>query len=457
MKRILSALLIPALGLALASCERSEATAAKGLSASSATAPNPAMSAPDQTAWQLFVQATSPAAGTVAFQTWASDADTFSPNAAWPTGKEATNGLDLRPALIPNVAHRGPLAAVNPAGGKPATANRVGGAGGKAAQAATPAAAGAAPGPNGEPGSLPPAEEVRRNQAAFNYIVQNNLNKKSGLQAAFKKAMTINFPVDSIELKTNWLPLDQLQKFYPKAVASQIKLSDVFFIAPDANGKQHALIAMHVISKQVPNWTWATFEHQLNPGRCDFIGCRDTFGAQQAYVAPVTQGQANQGTTYANCTKTPAVQAMMKAAGVAAVFANYCLKGSQTDFIDNNGFAVRLANSVTEWGFVQQGSCMTCHGLANIQADGTATTGGGFDNAGNAHIGAIDPTFYWAIGGVQPGGGTSVPIVAQPNPGQPVPGMTRLAISADFVWSIPFCFYDDTVPNPVANPNCSSK
>jgi hypothetical protein len=254
--------------------------------------------------------------------------------------------------------------------------------------------------------------------------------------------MTVNFPVDSVEVKTNWLPVSLLATYYPGIP------QDHFYIATDmVNGQpqQYALIAMHVISKEVPNWTWATFEHHANRGRCDFLGCTDNFGAQVAYVPPADNQGQNQGTVYATCTPTPALQAMFTAAGINSVFANYCLKGSQTDFTTADGLAVRVGNSVTENGFVPQASCMTCHGEANITAQGKATTSFGFVG-GSGQVGPLNPSFYWS------GGSGQAPYYN----GQP--GLTRTAISADFVWSIPFCAYDDvTNPQQPKASNCAGK
>ena len=58
---------------------------------------------------------------------------------------------------------------------------------------------------------------------------------------------------------------------------------------------------MHVSSRQNPNWVWGTFEHQMNPGRCDYIGCFDSFGAQIPDVPP-NRKAAN--TQYGPCPKT---------------------------------------------------------------------------------------------------------------------------------------------------------
>jgi hypothetical protein len=37
-----------------------------------------------------------------------------------------------------------------------------------------------------------------------------------------------------------------------------------------------------------------------------------------------------------------------------------------------------------------------------------------------------------------------------------MPGLTQVATSADFIWSIPFCAIDDT-QNPPAQSNCFGK
>jgi hypothetical protein len=32
------------------------------------------------------------------------------------------------------------------------------------------------------------------------------------------------------------------------------------------------------MTKDLPNWFWATFEHVDNPDRCKILGCHDSFG-----------------------------------------------------------------------------------------------------------------------------------------------------------------------------------
>jgi hypothetical protein len=354
--------------------------------------PNPALNTPDMLAWQLFIQVNAKAGLTgnnALFETWSSDTDTFVPNPQFPSTPAP---LALRQPIVPTIGRE----AIQESG------------------ALLP--------------SVPPnpniGEETRRNKPTFDFIVQNNLHKVSGLRAAFGK--TLSFPIDSIEVKANWLPVADVPAF----MLNRVTLADVprvFHVNTGSDGKQYALIAMHVISKLVPNWSWATFEHQLNPARCDILGCRDTFGAAQAVVQPNRQA----GRGYPPCAKTAALTTLINAAKWDPAFANYCLKGSQTDVTDNTGLDIRVGNSITEEGFVDRASCMTCHARAGWDRNGRPTSKAGFDGP-LAPLGPPNPVWYWSFS-------ASPPIF------EGMPGLTRTGTSADFVWSIPFCAVDDTV------------
>ncbi len=365
--------------------------------------PNPAMNAPDKVAWQLFIQANTRAGGTNStFETWASDTDTFKMNPQFPSTPAP---LALRQPVIGTIGAQ----AIQDAGGiLPAT----------------------------PPDPTQSLEETRRNQSAFEFIVRNNLFKVTGLRAAFGK--TLSFPIDAIEVKANWLPIAQVPAFTNNRVTAA-QVPQLYHVNRASDGQQYALLSMHVISKLVPNWTWATFEHKMNPKRCDILGCRDSFGAIQPVVKP--NKNPNQG--YADCLKTPALTAMLNSANIDPVYVNYCLKGSETDFTDNSGLDVRLGNSVTEDGFVNQSSCMTCHGRAAFDQNGQPTSQAGFD-ANGAPLGPIQPQWYWST-------------TARPPIFEGMPGLKQIGTSADFVWSIPFCAVDDTVTPPQLNPNCVGK
>jgi len=362
--------------------------------------PNSAMNSPDQVAWELFIHVNTKAGLTgnnATFETWASDTDTFTANPQFP----ATPGpLVLREPIVPLVGRE----AIQESGGL------------------LP--------------SVPPnpniGEESRRNKVTFDFIVQNNLFKVSGLRAAFGK--TISFPKDSIEVKANWVPVSQLGQFLQGSGSPNDPNLYHLNTATESNGTktQYALLSFHIISKMVPNWTWATFEHMNNPGRCDIIGCDDAFGANPPMVAP---NGNNPGQQYPNCTKTPALAALFAAAKIDPAFQNYCLKGTQTDFTDAQGVATRLGNTVTEAGFVDSASCITCHGRAAY-----SFVGGGFsmnrifiyNSTPVGPLGPLDPGQFWLypqMDLIQNGGTT------QQKP---------IFVSADFVWSLPLCAIDAT-------------
>jgi hypothetical protein len=162
----------------------------------------------------------------------------------------------------------------------------------------------------------------------------------------------------------------------------------------------------------VPNWTWATFEHRLNKGRCDYMDCRDSFGAVDTDVKAKTPV----GGMYPACEKTAAVKQLFAAAKMASLWENYCLKGSQVDFVTTTGIPTLLGNSVTENGFVNSSSCLTCHSRASVTSKGEDAQDSGF--LGNASPnGAPDPNWFWN------------------NPGKP--NRTMKTFQTDFVWAIP--------------------
>jgi len=366
---------------------------------------NPALNATDRVSWCLFLYVNQNAAtegnNNALFETWASDHDTFQTTPVWPGpgGSE----MVLRQPILPMLAHRpAPGAGVTPFVLPFIT--------------------------NGQCQGPPPCigEETRRNYPTWKFINDNKLFSRDGLRGYNKP---IVFPSDSIEVKANWVPVSQLGQFLQGSGSPNDPKLYHLNTATESNGTktQYALLSFHIISKMVPNWTWATFEHMNNPGRCDIIGCNDAFGANLPQVAP---NGNNPGQQYPNCTKTPALAALFAAAKIDAAFQNYCLKGSQTDFTDAQGVATRLGNTVTEAGFVDSASCITCHGRAAY-----SFVGGGFsmnrifiyNSTPIGPLGPLDPGQFWLYpqsDPIQDGGST------QQKP---------IFVPADFVWSLPLC------------------
>jgi hypothetical protein len=88
-------------------------------------------------------------------------------------------------------------------------------------------------------------------------------------------------------LKTSWFPVS--------AISDRSK----YYVTTATDGNAYALVSMHIFAKQIPNWTWATFEHEDNPGRCDYMGCKDAFG-EKPYVA----SHNPPGQFYGSCVST---------------------------------------------------------------------------------------------------------------------------------------------------------
>ncbi|WP_260690707.1 hypothetical protein [Rhizobium leguminosarum] len=350
---------------------------------------NLAINRPDEASWRFLAYVAAPVAATpgkVLFETWASNEDTFTPHPVFPGAKgDPSCGQSGAAAEIPTPVASPKILSL-PALQQLAPMGLV---------------------PHGSPDG---SEEVRRNHPTFDYIVCNQLFTKAGLRSFYKAGRPISAPVGAMEVKADWVPADEVD-------------SADYYVSEAPDGKKYALIAMHIISKVLPNWTWATFEHQNNPGRCDYTGCHDAYGAVVADV------EANEvlDRRYSDCAKNDALKATLSSAGLSPVWEHYCLKGSQTDFVSATGLPTLLGNSVTEAGFADTSSCITCHARAAVNAKGIMTTRGGFvdppipalcpnPSGSCSPNGAPDPNWFWT------------------NPGKL--DQAAVAMQTDFIWSI---------------------
>jgi hypothetical protein len=286
---------------------------------------------PDSVAWETFVEAVAPSKtpdGALEFETWASNDDLFgSSPPRWP----ADGSTSLEPCKQ--------------------TFD------GEAAKAA------------GFPADGCIREEVRRNWAAFRYFVSNDLASKAGLARAFERGAAIDPPADSIQVKADWVKVEDLARWM-KLDASEVRRA--YATRTEDGGEAYALVGLHLNSKRWKDWLWATFEHRMNPGRCDDIGCHDAFGAALPDILP--RDAANED--YGPCAKTATLIAMFANAGLGPVWLNYCLKGAQVAFKAKDGAPVRLGNSVVDrinGHFpMTSSSCMSCHALAAFDRNGEA-------------------------------------------------------------------------------------
>lgn len=282
----------------------------------------------DAFVWKLFTQITAPissaSASPVEFERWASDADTFTSHPHWPIGPEQ---LKFHASVLALAKSEGVLA----------LAKRENAAQSLAAALIDEPCAGSppqgAPPPDGSAaGGFPTTgnpipcivEQVARNKTNYEDFVDSHLNTQEGRAAAYKAGKDVEMRPDAIAIKGDWVPLPMLLQWIP--TLGDLDNIRKQYYTTTSNGTEYALVAMHVASRQNPNWVWGTFENQMNPGRCDYMGCFDTFGAQVGAVLP-NLSKHNAG--YGTCEKTPALKALMQKANLSPVWQNYCLKSTE--------------------------------------------------------------------------------------------------------------------------------
>lgn len=326
----------------------------------------------DAMSWQTFAQAVTPAGTQVMFETWATDGDTYTDKPTWPTA--ATVGHAL--AIAPHKArfHGSSLArALATSSLQPSdTAQGIG------SSCVAPADPGAGNFPL-QGGCI--AEEVRRNRPSFDYIVGNGLNTQAGLLQNLANGQPIEFPWAAVELKADWVPVPILIHWMANngVSLSPADVMNLYYTTKDGQGQLYAMVAMHLSSKVLPNWLWATFEHQLNPGRCDTMGCYDEFGAIVKSVAP-----ADTNRQYGACAKSGALLSLFASLKLSPVWNNYCLKESETAFtggpsnapiLDGNSVIERINAGVP----IARSSCISCHAAAAFNNQAQSNGVGGLD------------------------------------------------------------------------------
>jgi hypothetical protein len=303
-----------------------------------------------QTAWQLWVAATCPVNAAqypfVVWQNWIEQAQQYPTDPSLglevPNAKAATT-TDL------HVLHGSPLTLIkNPALGS-VIPGLLGGADQNCNKAATP--------PAGQP-NLVICEEVRLNGGTSDYIAGTNLWNRPGQANAATNHATIQFGGSSVEIKSDWISLASIGldcSNLPSGFTQKIHVETI-------HGNCFGLAGMHLISKLLDQWIWATFEPQspiTNPNRCQVLGCTDTFGSNPK----VTHGTPT--------ALTPQLTALMTAANLAPEWFNYRLDGVQTGFFQPK----LLGNSIIEGENagvpLTQSSCITCHSVSSVKNDGT--------------------------------------------------------------------------------------
>ena len=289
---------------------------------------------PDMVAWEIFAQAVAssgaPGAKQLEFETWASEDDLYGKSPPqWPI-----SGAPQSPGQCKQFFDRDAAKAI------------------------------------GFPDDSCILEEVRRNWAAYRYIVSQELYSKAGLAKAFQQGIKVDLPADAVQVKADWIKIGDLTRWLSIEEEDVRKIYYTKIENDGATSTEYALMGLSLNSKRWKNLVWATFEHRGNPGRCDEMGCHDTFGASIAHV--IGRDPANQD--YGDCQKSPELVAMFANVGLGPVWLNYCLKGAQVDFAQKDGRPTLLGNSFIDRlnGRIPlaHSSCITCHALASFDKAG---------------------------------------------------------------------------------------
>jgi len=266
------------------------------------------------------------------------------------------------------------------------------------------------------------AEVVYRNRQMWAYTFENNLYNTNGLAHKFKTqkdainsnapyrpvGVRIEYPIGSVMFKSDWLYEAEAKKLGMHNNSEHPYITQ-YMKSPVGDNDSHRfregihyLVAITAASKDLPSWHWYAIEHVDNPGRCDYTGCNDSYGYTTAnvipkgfaknFTKPLMQSDGLKsaspifvtGEVYQSGKINPELNTIYKKLGIAITnnknpkqpsignraWLSYRLKGTQTEFVTVDGVKTVMGNSVTEGGFVNSSSCMTCHSQASVNAAG---------------------------------------------------------------------------------------
>ncbi|HMD69962.1 MAG TPA: hypothetical protein VKF41_01390 [Bryobacteraceae bacterium] len=315
----------------------------------------------EQTAWQLFVAASCPVNGQLTWETWTEQtcfAQPDSPGCAPVSGAAAAAPVRHLHASRLGERLRHPGAELKAAGAAPGGCSPMTTAG-NAPAALKPFV------PKNLTSGAQFCEEVFADPSEAAYVkapaAGATLTNLAG-QVAYASSAAITFPVPAVEVKADWLPASSLSTAFDCTTNPPAGV-----YVETISGTCYALVGIHLSSKLLPNWLWATFEPQnteTNPNRCNpklYDSCNDPWGSNPA----ASTGQATE--------PTAALTALMTQAGLPKQFLNYRLVAAQSAFVDTANKPVELGNSFVEFNaqvLPHQASCMTCHSYALVSTAG---------------------------------------------------------------------------------------
>ncbi len=187
--------------------------------------------------------------------------------------------------------------------------------------------------------------EIHMNRAGYEYIRERGLYNTEGQLRVLEDGVTVAFPAATKEVKAKWRIISE---------AERGRYHTLTVTLADGTTRLYGLTALHVVTKDLPTWFWATFEHVDNP----------QLPGNDGWQAPSRDSFAC-GSAGADCNLAP------RGVGLeGTVWQNYRLRGTLTAFVDSKGRPNLLANSELEAGMQPTASCITCHSRAGIGAAG---------------------------------------------------------------------------------------
>lgn len=186
--------------------------------------------------------------------------------------------------------------------------------------------------------------EIRLNRASYLHIRDNELYNRDVLakRAALGDAGSLNLPPETKEIKVRWMEIKEEDK---------PRYHWVEFEDEEGNRQIWGLTALHISTKDLPNWFWATWEH------VDTIPLWETTTVD-AWACPDKP---------VGCDTVPEEIKGTK-------WENYIMRGTQVNFVDVRGHDTLLTNAQIEDGIQDVSSCITCHAEAAMEPDGTYRT-----------------------------------------------------------------------------------
>lgn len=203
--------------------------------------------------------------------------------------------------------------------------------------------------------ALRSGNEVRFNTSTYEFVRSAELyNIEGQVKHVNAGKLILDFPANSKTVKAQWRPIQEDDK--PRYHWAEV----------DRDGVKEiwGLSALHITTKDIPNWFWATFEHIDNKVSGD---SGDPGRPNLGWLTKSVDRHACQNPKPVDCEEIPAGMGLED-----TKWENYRLRGTQIDFVTQTGETTILANSQIEASFQTTSSCITCHADAAVNKMGNA-------------------------------------------------------------------------------------